>query len=69
MPIFEYHCEPCGTTYESLQRSKDEEPDPCPSCGSHDVSRLLSVFSLRGATGGAEASSCARPGCAPRAPA
>lgn len=42
MPIYEYHCEPCDHTFETLIRSESDIAR-CPSCGSIDVSKQLSV--------------------------
>jgi len=32
MPIFEYRCRECGTTFEKIQRLASEE-EACPRCG------------------------------------
>jgi putative FmdB family regulatory protein len=53
VPIYEFTCDACGTTFEELARA-DELP-PCPDCGAPDPRRLLSQVSptprigLRGA--------------------
>jgi len=44
MPLFDYHCRGCGGEFERLVRG--EETITCPSCGSHEVDRLLSTFAL-----------------------
>ncbi len=41
MPIYEYHCEDCGTEFEALVRG--EEKPGCPSCGRQRLSRRMSV--------------------------
>lgn len=41
MPIYEYACRKCDRTIELLIRG-NERPE-CPSCGSVDLSKLLSV--------------------------
>jgi len=41
MPLYEYHCEPCEHTFETLIRAGDLAR--CPRCGSVDVAKLLSV--------------------------
>jgi putative FmdB family regulatory protein len=33
MPIYEYICEQCGETLETLQRFGDPPPPECPKCG------------------------------------
>lgn len=72
MPIFEYRCHDCKTTFEKLIfPSEKEEGIACPKCGSKQLERLLSNFGFRMASGstmsaGAEAncgSSCASKKC------
>jgi putative FmdB family regulatory protein len=43
MPIFEYICETCGTKFEELVRSADEQVT-CPQCGKKQVEKLYSPF-------------------------
>jgi putative FmdB family regulatory protein len=43
MPIYDFACDACGTTFEELSRP-DELP-PCPSCGAPEPRRLLSQVS------------------------
>lgn len=43
MPIFEYACGSCGTSFELLVRRSEEEV-ACPSCASAKVVRKLSLF-------------------------
>ena len=53
VPLYEFRCEACGTTFEELTRA-DELP-ACPGCGAPESRRLLSQVSptprigLRGA--------------------
>lgn len=43
MPLYEYHCEPCDHTFETLVRSSSDVPR-CPRCGASDhLAKLLSV--------------------------
>ena len=49
MPIYDFRCESCGTTFEELTRG-DERP-PCPSCGAEEPRRLLSQVSPTPRTG------------------
>jgi putative FmdB family regulatory protein len=42
MPIYEYHCEPCDHSFETLIRSESDVAR-CPSCGSLEVSKQLSI--------------------------
>lgn len=47
MPIYEFHCDKCESDYDLLVRSaKDEAENACPSCGSREVTRLLSTFGV-----------------------
>ena len=42
MPLYEYRCEPCDRTFETLIRSSGDQPH-CPQCGNVDVDKQLSV--------------------------
>ncbi|HOW18128.1 MAG TPA: zinc ribbon domain-containing protein [Phycisphaerae bacterium] len=46
MPVYEYDCRQCRHAFEYLHRSNDDKAR-CPSCGSEDVQRKLSVFSTQ----------------------
>jgi putative FmdB family regulatory protein len=49
MPIYEYHCDKCGTDFEHLTLSQSNGEDvACRRCGSARVSRLLSAFAVHG---------------------
>jgi len=53
MPIFEYACEECGTTFERLTlRPQLVVPTPCPKCGSTQTTKVFSTFSTQGSAGG-----------------
>ncbi|PIE71052.1 MAG: FmdB family transcriptional regulator [Deltaproteobacteria bacterium] len=41
MPIYEFTCQDCGSTFETLVMKNDEPT--CKSCGSTKVSRLMSA--------------------------
>jgi putative FmdB family regulatory protein len=43
MPIFEYKCQDCETTFEQLVKSS-KSPVNCPECGENNNARQLSVF-------------------------
>jgi putative FmdB family regulatory protein len=46
MPIYEYQCDDCGTTFEKLVRgSQTATAVECPSCGEGHVTEQLSRFS------------------------
>ena len=42
MPIYEYHCEPCDHTFETLIR-REGDVARCPRCGNIDVAKQFSV--------------------------
>jgi len=48
MPIYEFECESCGEKFEILARSGDQRGIRCPSCSSHRVARVISIFSCLG---------------------
>lgn len=68
MPIYEFICKECKQPFEKLVRSAGSiSTVTCPSCGSPDVQKELSVFAMKstGASGGsytAPASSCSTGG-------
>ncbi|WP_243544113.1 FmdB family zinc ribbon protein [Pseudodesulfovibrio tunisiensis] len=51
MPIYEFKCNACGHEYEELVFDPDEIP-ACPTCGSDNVERLMSMFEGRAPTSG-----------------
>ncbi|OQY28618.1 MAG: hypothetical protein B6244_06845 [Candidatus Cloacimonetes bacterium 4572_55] len=56
MPIYEYHCEDCTTTFEKLVFSTSGTAVvECPKCGGSRTRKLFSAFASSGsaeATGG-----------------
>lgn len=45
MPLYEFRCQSCEMSFEWLVRSMaNDEKVTCPSCGSDQVHRELSVF-------------------------
>ena len=73
MPIYEYHCEPCEHTFETLIR-REGDVARCPRCGNIDVAKQFSVpaaaHSHSGTSslpvcgsGGAPSYGCGRPEC------
>jgi len=70
MPIYEFQCDACGKPFEELYRSAAERRRPhCPACGSGNIHKKLSTFTMGGeSNGGADASSgcgtCTRSSCA-----
>lgn len=50
MPLYDFRCRACGAAFEALVRPPR---DPiCVSCGSGDLERLLSAFSVSVRSGG-----------------
>ena len=45
MPIFEYRCSGCGDEFESLVLNTSPAPG-CPSCGSQDLEKMMSISSV-----------------------
>ncbi len=61
MPIFEYHCQDCGTDFEKLVRRADDSVS-CPTCGVKDEQHLemrFSTFAARANNGSAASASAA----------
>jgi len=46
MPLFEYHCESCNTTFEKLLKTQENEAE-CPDCG-QQARKAVSVFASAG---------------------
>jgi putative FmdB family regulatory protein len=44
MPIYEFHCTDCDSSFETLVRAGHDEDAQCPSCNGAHLSRELSVF-------------------------
>ncbi|MGH9436196.1 MAG: FmdB family zinc ribbon protein [Terriglobia bacterium] len=55
MPIFEYQCRDCGTEFEALVKSRQEEIT-CKHCASPRVDQRLSTFAVAGGSSRVEAS-------------
>ncbi len=70
MPIYEYACKSCDTKFEQLVRSMSADAKcKCPSCGSEETARTLSVFAVSSesgkSSGGDDAPMCGRCGGMP----
>lgn len=50
MPIYEYACDACQTTFEALQKFSDDPLAACEACGAPDPRKLVSAaaFHLKG---------------------
>ncbi len=46
MPIFEYKCNKCGNKTEFLEKSGGKSKHVCKKCGSSDMQKLFSGFSV-----------------------
>lgn len=59
MPLYEYTCAACADDFTLLQSIHVQPGETaCPACGSHDVSKRLSVFAPSVPSGGAAAGGC-----------
>lgn len=56
MPMFEYKCKKCGYVTEFLEKSSDKSKHICKKCGSLDMQKLFSGFSV--GQGGQDNVSC-----------
>ncbi|CAH9014629.1 FmdB family zinc ribbon protein [Candidatus Nitrosacidococcus sp. I8] len=52
MPIYEYRCQACGHEIEVLQKITDTPLSQCPSCNTHQLSKLISAAGFRLKGGG-----------------
>jgi putative FmdB family regulatory protein len=48
MPIYEYHCEDCNSSFETFVQPGHYSEAQCPSCDGVKLSREMSVFASRG---------------------
>lgn len=46
MPRYDYRCDSCGTEAEQSHRV-NSAPEPCPSCGSAQVSKLFHAAAIQ----------------------
>ncbi len=65
MPMYEYYCSSCRTRFENLVRVPGAGAHAtCPTCGRHNVPRVLSTFAaVRGSGADAELAPTAGGGC------
>jgi len=63
MPLYEYRCEDCETTFEQLVAARDRDNGAvCPDCGSKQVQRLISTFAV-GKSSSSSSASISCPTC------
>ena len=55
MPIYEYRCEPCDHTFETLIRGQGDAAH-CPECGGVDLRKQFSVPAAPQVVGGGSSS-------------
>ncbi len=49
MPLYDYLCYHCGSSFELLRRMTADDSDVrCPECGSDRIERLVSTFAAGG---------------------
>ena len=49
MPLYEYYCQNCGTSFEKLTSiSRADDLQVCPNCASEETGRQLSSFAFSG---------------------
>lgn len=57
MPLYEYLCVECGSSFEYLVRSaSSQEAIVCPKCASTTVNKKFSTFGMKGAAGSSSSS-------------
>ncbi len=66
MPMYEFECEDCGKTFETLVRREADLPAvACPACACRRVTRALSLPSAKVSSGSPMPMNCgAGPPCA-----
>ena len=51
MPIYEYQCRSCGTTFDALRSLRDSDREvECPRCKEKNAERRISLTASDGAT-------------------
>ncbi len=58
MPMFEYECQKCGHKMDFLEKSSSKDKHICEKCGSDNMKKLLSGFSVSVGAGSSSGSSC-----------
>lgn len=65
MPIYEFDCHDCGSSFDKLVRINRESEVTCPTCASHHVKKKLSLFSSQVSGGTRSSAASASAACAP----
>jgi len=52
MPTYEYRCEDCGKTFETIEHVEEHDTGQpaCPDCGSDSTTQVLGTFFAKTAT-------------------
>jgi putative FmdB family regulatory protein len=60
MPLYEYRCQGCEQTFETLRGSHEKDEDvACPQCGEKKAEKLMSTCcTVKGEESPANASAC-----------
>jgi putative FmdB family regulatory protein len=67
VPLYQYTCEKCSSTFDQLVRAADRDSSKikCPECGSTKTKRALSLIAVGGESkgaGSADTPACGRCG-------
>lgn len=58
MPMYEYRCRNCGSTFDELVTSSQADSDiSCPECGKYEAEKLMSAFASSGGSTSSSVSS------------
>ena len=59
MPLYEYQCQRCGTTFEELvSLAERDNGRECPKCHSKRARRLVSLFATGSSSDSSSVTSC-----------
>lgn len=59
MPIYEYECKKCSSRFEHLAKALKDVPAACPDCGSKNIAKVFSAFSVAAAPSKSPPAACA----------
>lgn len=63
MPIFEYKCKDCNSTFELLTKANGNEGIICPECHSSNNQKLFSAFSTSAGSSSYSVDNCVSGNC------
>lgn len=59
MPMYEYVCSECGQSFDKMMRFSELDQQPaCPTCGSQNTRKQISLFASSGSTSQVSSGSC-----------